>query len=44
LDWFDPVTKIPGLYLTGEAAAFGGFYGNNNIYLAYVKHTFKFTR
>jgi hypothetical protein len=26
-DWFSPTTKIPGLYLTGEAACFGGFYG-----------------
>lgn len=26
-DWFNPTTKIPGLYLTGESACFGGFYG-----------------
>jgi len=26
-DWLNPTTKVPGLFLTGEAACFGGFYG-----------------
>lgn len=25
--WFHPVTKIPGLYLSGEQVGYGGFYG-----------------